>query len=550
LSYADLRTEITQRATWLRDNGIGPGARVVVALPRSPATVVAMFAVWSLGATVVPVDSRWPPARVELLVQRVGAQIVVGQGEWGGGGDSDRVRPTTTESLAPAYLTFTSGSTGAPKAVAVSHRALGNYLAARASAVPLTPGFRVLAMASLGVDVALRELIWPLTAGGSVITLPDDERADTSRIVAALREHRVNVVHVLPSLLEILVSEPGFTDLPELLVVHSGAERLPVSLVRAFREHSPAALHHSYGPTEAAISVTHLDCATTELDGLAVMPLGAPVDNVDILIRDESMRPVPAGTVGELCLAGPCLADGYVDEPEATRAAFPDDPTEPGRRLYRTGDRAVLTPEGQLFFRGRRDDQLKVRGYRIEPAEVEAALCARPEVSEALVSAGANGEELVARIVLRGQSLFDSRAVRSALADLLPAHLVPDRILTVAALPRTPAGKLDRVAGARVAEIRPPSPSAAPSPAPPGPLDPDTVAAETTQIWCSVLNLPTISPTDSFFDLGGNSMNAMRITSRLRKRFGSAVQVRWLFDHETIAGLTKAICAAAGRAGA
>lgn len=550
ITYHEVHDAVDALAERLTAHGFAPGMCAAVVSTRTPHAIAAMLAIWAAGGTVVPVDAGWPPARVRAALD--GAQVAcaflddahdrpdshpAGTAIWRSSGvgwhSPDQPISGPAQPSRPAYVMFTSGSSGTPKGVVVSRPALGNYLAWRTSAVDWPDGFRVLAMASLGFDVMLRELIWPLTVGGTVVLLDDDQRLDSSQIVSALREHDIDLVHILPSLLALVVAEPGFADLPRLRLVHSGAEPLPWALVREFRARSSAALHHSYGPTEATVSVTFLDVTGMQPRDGGAVPLGHPLDNVEIHLRDAELSPVGPGEVGEICIAGTCLADGYLNLPAETSAAFTTDPADPTRRLYRTGDLAVLGESGDLMFQGRRDEQVKVRGHRIEPAEVEIALRGLG-ARAAVVTASASHEQLLAAVTV--EPGVEPAAIRAALRDILPGYLIPDHIEPVAQMPRLPNGKVDRRAEAdRLRAARGTAEVGAAE------HERDTVQAVVSSVWSAVLGLSAVGPADNFFDLGGNSMNAMRISSRLSRQLGHRIQVRLLFDFPVLGELSDAI---------
>jgi amino acid adenylation domain-containing protein len=556
LTYAGFRARVAEMAGELRAAGVGPGSAVMVALPRSADAVVALFAVWASDAVVVCADPAWPAGRIMNIAGRTRASVVLADevlaAELAALGLASRPfgqrylvqnQPTAAAGPGPlasfpdaAYVIFTSGTTGVPKGAVISHQSFGNYLDWRNRSLAVDPGLRVAALAPMGVDVMLRELVWPLTAGGCVVPLTDEERGDTAYLIDALRRHRVAIVHTLPSTLDVLLDEPDFGNLPDLRIVHASAERLRWSTVRRFQRACGAALHHSYGPTETTVSVTFFDCTSARAIGGDFVPLGRPVDNVTIDVTRDGI-PVGLGEVGELYIGGASVGLGYLDDDAATASAFTEAPG--GERWYRSGDLGALNSDGTLQFHGRVDDQLKVSGYRVEPGEIEAALIAEPAVRDVVVIA--DGDALVAVIQREPGSSADARELQESAARVLPRYMLP-RIEIVDAIPRTPAGKADRraVSNGRLAG----------SGVPVGELtagDPGQRIRELVlQTWREVILRDDIGDDDDFFDLGGVSIHAMRIATRLRKVFGRHVDVRLVFDHPTVREMVAVISERAG----
>ena len=551
LTYAEVRARVAGAASTLRAAGIGPGSAVAVALPRSADAIVSLFAVWASSAVVICVDPTWPIERIREIASLTHASAVLtdeelatelaarGLASWPVRGQRlAQERVQTIASPGPfasspdaAYVIFTSGTTKKPKGVVNSHQSFGNYLDWRNRSLAIEPGLRVAAMAPMGVDAMLRELVWPLTAGGCVVPITDEDRGDAARLVATLRRYRVAVAHTLPSVLDVLLDEPGFGNLPDLQLVHPSAERLPWSTVRRFQRTSGAALHHSYGPTETAVSVTFFDCTSSGNSANNFVPLGRPIDNVTIHVMQHGV-PVGPGVVGELYIGGESVGLGYFDDVRATADAFIE--TSDGERWFRSGDLGAVNPDGTIQFHGRVDDQLKVNGYRVEPGEIESALISHPGVREAVVFAG-HDDDLVAVIQLEPGPPIETSELRESLARGLPRYLMP-RIEIVDTVPRTSTGKVDRRA-VRDGLLRHRDSSSQPMTADFS----ERIREIVLQTWREVIPYDVIQEDDDFFDIGGVSIHAMRITTRLRKFFGRTVDVRLIFDHPTVRELAGVI---------
>jgi amino acid adenylation domain-containing protein len=544
VTYARFRARVTEVAGEFRAAGVGPGCAVMVALPRSADAAVALFAVWASEAVAICVDPAWPLGRIVNIADRTRALVILTDEAVAARlaarglvsrplGQRYLVRNQPTSAAGPAafasypdaaYVIFTSGTTGVPKGAVISHQSFGNYLDWRNRILPIEPSLRVAAMASMGVDVMLRELVWPLTAGGCIVPLADEERGDTARLIQALRRHRIAIVHMLPSMLDVLLDEPDFGNLPDLRFLHAGAERLRWTTVRRFRQTCGAALHHGYGPTETTVSVTFFDCTTATEDGGDFVPLGRPIDNVTIEVTRDG-APVGPGAVGELYIRGASVGLGYFEDDAATASAFIE--SSSGERCYRSGDLGAVNPDGTLQFHGRVDDQLKVSGYRVEPGEIEAVLIAEPAVRDVVVIA--DGDALVALVQREPGSSASVRELQESAARVLPEYMVP-RIEIADAIPRTPAGKADRQAvskGLRAASGVPAGELTAGDPG-------QSIRELVLQAWREVVLRDDIGDDDDFFDLGGVSIHAMRIATRLRKIFGRHVDVRLVFDHPTV----------------
>jgi amino acid adenylation domain-containing protein len=510
---------------------LGPG-RVALAIPRGPQLSVAALACLQAGRAFVPFGEDEPEERLAAMLRVAAPTTLVTtrppavrpgplrdlpavEVPVAGAGPAPR-RPH--DAAAEAYVLFTSGSTGTPKGVSVGHGALVNRLLWAQDVWSLGPGDTVLQKTPCTFDVALWELLWPLAAGARIWSLPPGAHRDPGEIVEAITRERVTLCHFVPSMLAEFVRWPGADACTGLRHVLCSGEPLPPPLVREFGGVLRARLHNLYGPTEAAIDVTHWE-VPPPLEACARMAIGRPVSNTTLYVVDGGLRVVEAGEVGELCIAGVQLADGYVADGAQTAAAFRTLPEEPVR-VYRTGDLVRLQGE-ELEYVGRVDDQVKVRGVRVELGEVEHALAAHPGVRDA--SAVVADGELVAFVVVEG----DPGDLRAEVRRRLPEAFVPSRVHAVAELPLTASGKRDRRRLRELAaELRERDAAA-----PPG----DDVAAA----WRAALG-PAARPEGGFLDLGGHSLGAARLAGSLLGSRGYRVPMGWLIkDNVSLAELRR-----------
>ncbi|GAB4056045.1 non-ribosomal peptide synthetase [Catellatospora paridis] len=522
MTYAQLDAEAAAVAAQLRDRGIGPGDLVAVCLTRTSRLLPALLGVLRTGAAYLPLDPEHPEARRDgLLADARPAAVLTADGDGvtvlgetlavtGGPGAPGRHEPGL------CYVIYTSGSTGRPKGVAVEHRGVVNLLHALPEVVPTGQGDVWLAVASAAFDMSVPELWLPLVTGGTVVLATAEQARDGELLLKLLRLTGVTHAHLTPSTWRRLV-DAGFAE-PGVIAV-CGAEALPAPLAAELRSRTKR-LVNLYGPTETTVWSTAAD-----LTGDGPVTIGRPLANTTAYVLDAALRPVPHGVVGELCLGGAGVARGYLGRPELTAARFVD--TAWGR-LYRTGDRVRRLPDGSLEFHGRADDQLKVRGHRIEPGEVEAHLRAAESVVDAAVTASADGDGLVAYIV----GAPDPVRLREQLAAGLPGYLVPSVFTLVEQLPRNANGKLDRAALAGLAGT-PLVPQSSPRPY-------TGLALQVYEIWREVLGHGEIGPDDDLFDLGGHSLTVTKIAARLRRRLGVDLPLHVFFDTPTINGIVAA----------
>jgi amino acid adenylation domain-containing protein len=505
---------------------------VGVCLPRGPDAVVAMLAAWRAGAAYLPLDPAYPAARLAFMVADSGAGVVVADRHTF---DGVRTIPVTaTGAAAPvlpdaedtAYVIYTSGSTGTPKGVLVPHRALAARIAWMRDGYGITAADTVAQFAALSFDTHAEEL-WPaLTAGGTVVFAD----ADLPDLLASPAGAAVTVLDLPTPYWHRLVDDLGGVRWPAgLRLVILGADQVEAAAVAAWRAAfgDRVRLVNSYGPTETTIIATVAELTGDTGDTADRPPIGRPLWNTTVAVTDRHGRPVPPGVPGELRIGGAGVAHGYLGRPGRTAEAFEPDPDGPaGARRYRTGDRVRWRPDGRLEFLGRLDEQVKVRGYRIEPGEVTAALLALPGVGQAAVLA--RGDALFGYVVPAG---LDPAALRQALAETLPAHLVPTAIVALDALPLTVNGKLDRAA-LPDPEVRSVAGWVAPR------TDAEDLVAG---VWAEVLGVEKVGALDDFFDLGGHSLLATRMVARIRAAVDLTVPIRTLFTHRTVAGFAAAV---------
>ncbi|MFH8978767.1 amino acid adenylation domain-containing protein, partial [Streptomyces sp. NPDC017890] len=578
LTYAGLAARACALAGRLRRAGAGPETRVAVAVPRSADLVVALLAVLETGAAYVPVDPGLPAERVALLLADTGPAallvtgavaarsalptgdtpvLVVDAADDDGARGSDPASASAPASAPdprnPAYVLHTSGSTGRPKGVAVSHEAVVNRLLWMQDAYRLTAGDRVLHKTPTGFDVSVWELFWPLITGAALVVARPDGHRDAAYLAELIRTEGVTTAHFVPSMLGAFLDEPAAAGCTRLRRVVCSGEELPADLAARFHTVLPGVrLHNLYGPTEAAVDVTHWDC---EPGTPGPVPIGRPVWNTRVYVLDAALRPVPPGATGELYLAGVQLARGYHGRPALTAERFVADPFGPdgakgtGGRMYRTGDLARWRADGTLEYLGRADQQVKVRGVRIEPGEVEAVLRAHPGVARAAVVVRSDGRG-EARLIAYAVPAADPAGVlapvgpallRGHLADLLPEYMVPSAVVTLPDLPLTVNGKLDRKALPE------------PSFAAPGGGHPPRDAGERLlcELFAEVLGVERVGPGDSFFELGGHSLLAVRLLGRIRSAASPgtspALGIRSLFDAPTPEALARVLRTGDGR---
>ena len=546
-TYARLLRESDRLAAWLATRGIGPECTVALLADRSLGLTAATLGIWRAGAAFLPLGTDQPIARLKAMVARVEPELIIAARRYAdlaqalGGAVAwiDDPPWTNQPPVAPgkpihpasaAYVIFTSGSTGEPKGVVTSHVSTLNRVLWGQRHRPIGLGDRMMQKTPYTFDVSVWEMFWPLLAGAtSVITRPGGH-LDADYLAALAVRQQVTVMHFVPSMLRLFLEDPTRgASLRKLKYVICSGEALPGTLRDTIHSLNGPELLNYYGPTEAAMEVGHYAAIPGETD--VAVPLGRPIDNALLYIVDRDFNPCPVGVAGELLIGGIALAHGYVGRPDLTAERFVPDPfsSAPGERVYRTGDLARRRGDGVIEFLGRLDWQVKIRGQRIEPEEIAAALKRLPGIGEAVVlyQEETNGDgRLIAYLV--GKPV-DPAELRRQLAAVLPDAMIPSVFTFVAALPIGPAGKLDRAAL--------PAPSVRPDVRrrrPPGTALEWLLAAE----WRAVLGRDDVQADDHFLiDLGGHSLDALRLIGRLARRWPETISLADFLRAPTIVGV-------------
>lgn len=543
LTYRELDERANRLAHYLVDLGVAPDSRVAVQLPRSADMVVVLLAVLKAGGAFLPVDPAQPPARIEHVLADAAPAILVTAGAEAAPGPVpggaachthvDLTRDAAAITACPArdphvpvfpdhlaYVIHTSGSTGAPKGVMVPHSGLANLVDWHVGRYRIGPGDRTSHVAALGFDASVWE-VWPALTAGAALHLPrEQDRAQPERLLAWLAAEGITVAFLPTPVAEEVLRL--LTPPSALRTVLTGGD----ALTAAPPPGTPYELVNHYGPTEASVVTT---AAAVPAGGSEVPSIGSSIAGVRVHLLDEDAQRVPDGAPGEICVGGAGVARGYLGRPGLTAERFVPDPYgPPGSRVYRTGDLAGRRPDGALDFQGRSDDQVQIRGFRVEPTEVAAALFGHPEVARAAVTVRSG--RLLGYVVPRsgdGEGLPE--AVRAHVAARLPEHMVPAGVLVLAEIPLTVNGKVDRDA---LPDQLPPAPHTVVAPR-------DAVEELTAEIWYDVLELPDrpAHVHDDFYALGGHSLQANRLTVRLRDLFGVDLPLQAVFNGSTIAEL-------------
>lgn len=547
LTYAELVARAALLSRYLQRIGVARGARVAISVSRTAALPVAMLAAMGAGAMYVPLDLEYPTERLRFMLddsvpvawlvdrdlpadlEQSSATVVdLRTFDWSANDAAGFPEVALDGARDAAYLIHTSGSTGEPKGVVVPHAAVTNLLGAMALALPVGEGDRVLALTTLSFDIAALELLLPLVLGASVCLVDGETARDPRRLAAAIASYDTTLMQATPSTWRMLLDD-GWSP-PTGLMALCGGESLPAELAARLRP-KVARLWNVFGPTETTIWSTIHEITADELS----VPIGRPLAHTQVEIVDARERRAPVGVPGEILIGGRGVALGYHARPELTAERFVAHPLAAGARVYRTGDLGAWRPDGTLIFLGRADGQVKIRGFRVELGEIESALEAMPEVSVAgarLWDDGSGDARIAAYAVPATGESLDADALLRRLRVQLPSYTVPQHLVTLAAMPLTPNGKLDR--------------NALPSPITAAELpetDEQWSARErqVAAVWSEVLGAPVNRRAADFFALGGHSILVVRVISRLEQQLGVRIGLRRLFEQSRLDDFVRAI---------
>lgn len=562
MSYGDLNARANKLAHCLRKLGVGPETTVALFLERSPELVIAILGVLKAGGTYLPLDTTYPPQRLisnlndaraqvllttdalaQSLPENEGRQLLLDK-QWSAikAGSSENlgveVSPRNT-----AYVMYTSGSTGKPKGVMIEHASLVNYVQVVGEAFRIRPEDRVLQFASIGFDTSAEEIFVTLTRGAALVLRPQGMLETPREFFRTCREWRITVLDLPTAFWHRLVECMGANgcELPSTvrLVIIGGEKALPKFYRKWIRSIGRRVrLINMYGPTEATISVTMRDL-TAESASQAQVPIGSPIPNCHAHVLDSRLHLVSESEVGELYVGGLCLARGYLRQPRSTAANFIPDPfaIEPGCRLYRTGDMVMCAGE-ELHFVGRTDSQIKIRGCRVEVAEIEAAIRLHESVADAIVEPDfrrVGSVSLVAYVVPHGDSRRPTTGLlRSFLLERLPEFMVPTAFVLLDSFPLTVSGKLDHRALMSVAKDDPKreTPYQAPT---------SEMESLLAGIWEDVLGVQRVGVLDGFYELGGDSLSAFSVAAIMRRKLGIELPVSAIFETPNLGALAEAV---------
>ncbi|HEU4733061.1 MAG TPA: amino acid adenylation domain-containing protein [Kofleriaceae bacterium] len=575
VTYAELNRRANQVAHWLRQQGVEPDDRVGLYLERSIEMLVGILGILKAGGAYLPLEPEYPAARLAYVLENARARIILTQSRTRPIAGTEALRylaldaPETLETLSAlpatnldpaqigvtsrnlAYVMYTSGSTGQPKGVMLEHRGVVNRLAWTETAFHLTSRDVCLQKTPFGFDISVWELLWPLQAGARLVIARPGGHRDPSYLSRLIAEQGVTIAHFVASMLRVFIDCADLSLASGLKHIVSGGEALPPDTHRDAVARLPGTrIWNLYGPTEATIEVTYWHAEPgREYD---IVPIGKPMSNTRCYIVNPWRKLLPVGMAGELYLAGVCVARGYLGRPDLTDEKFADDPfaSRPGERMYATGDLARYLPDGTIEYLGRMDAQVKIRGFRIELGEIETVLREHPAVREAVVIARgeAASKQLVAYVVPEPGAMagaaagasIDVPALREHLAHQLPDYMVPSVIVELDAMPLNANGKLDRKAlpapedhASHGRTYEPPE---------------GEIEVALAAIWSELMEIEAIGRRDSFFDRGGHSLLAMRLSSRVQARFDVSFPLVEVFANPTLVEMAAAVARASRQA--
>jgi amino acid adenylation domain-containing protein len=549
LTYSELNQKANQLAHYLQTLGVKPSVLVGICLERSLEMVIGILGILKAGGAYVPIDPSYPLDRQSYMLSDAQISILLTQQhltehpvkkilldkDWEIISQFSHLNPVSeVTSEDEVYVIYTSGSTGKPKGVINTHQGLVNRLVWMQKTYQLTASDRILQKTSISFDVSVWEIFWPLREGCCLILAKPNGQQDSAYLVQLIINQQISTLHFVPSMLQVFLEEPELKTCHSIKRVICSGEALPFELQKRFFECLNAELHNLYGPTEAAIDVTSWSCNPTEHIYSSV-PIGRPIANTQIYLLDKKAQLVSIGVPGEIHIGGDGLARGYFKRPDLTAEKFIPHPFQSGKRLYKTGDLARYLSDGNIEYLGRIDNQVKIRGFRIELGEIEAVLIQFPTVKEAVVVMRGEAENkyLVAYLISH-QKEISLTDLRHYLQEKLPSYMIPADFVVLEQFPLTLSGKLDRKSLSTANHSMRISRNGFVAPR-------NATEEKIAAIWIEVLKVEKIGIYDNFFEIGGNSLLAIRINSRLCQTFKLELPLRTLFEKTTIASLAERI---------
>ncbi|MBU2628905.1 MAG: amino acid adenylation domain-containing protein, partial [Proteobacteria bacterium] len=559
LSYQDLNQRANKLAHHLIRSGVGPEVLVGLYVERSLEMIVGLLGIMKAGGAYVPLDPKYHPKhRLAMMLEDAGVSLVLTQDklvknipdtphvvcldrDWESIEQEKSSDPKTVVAAKNlVYVIYTSGSTGTPKGVAIEHCQLFNYLSGMNKQLGLPRGASYATVSTIAADLGNTVIFSSLCTGGQLHVISQERAIDSKGMADYFEYYSIDCLKIVPSHIEALQTGNSRTVLPQKLLI-LGGEASHSNWVKQLQKMAPecSILNH-YGPTEATIGVLTHQVSNKPHNGIpAILPLGRPIANTRIYILDRNLNPVPVGVSGELCIGGETLARGYLNRPDLTAEKFIPDPfsSEPGARIYKTGDLARYLQDGTIAFLGRIDFQIKIRGFRIEPGEIESVLSSHPEVKAVVVAVldnSSNNKKLAAYIVSNSDKPVSDKKLRVFLRNHLPDYMIPSAFVQIETMPLNPNGKVDRHF---LIEHYKPQMAVENKTGAPKTGTEKTIAG----IWKQIMGLVTVGRHDNFFSVGGHSLNALQLANRLREKFHVDMSVSETYETKTIAELAKKI---------
>lgn len=563
ITYQELNARANQLAHYLQTQGVKLETLVGVCVERSLEMVVCLLGILKAGGAYVPIDPEYPQERIAYMLEDSQVKVLITQEkllneipqhqahticidtEWDKIFTQPNINPHSDvkpDNL--AYVIYTSGSTGKPKGAMNTHKGICNRLLWMQETYQINSTDSVLQKTPFSFDVSVWEFFWTLLTGARLVIAQPGGHRDSAYLINLIIQEQITILHFVPSMLQIFLASRGVEKCTSLKRVICSGEALTLDLQNRFFENFACELHNLYGPTEAAIDVTFWQCQ--KHSNLKTVPIGRPIANTQIYILDEHLQPVDVGTIGEIYIGGVGVARGYWNRPELTNERFIFNPFKnyqlESERLYKTGDLARYLPDGNIEYIGRVDYQVKIRGYRIEIGEIENVLSLHPQVRESviLVRTDNNSEKQLVAYITYNSEKPTLTSLRDFLKEKLPDFMIPAAFVMLEALPLTPSGKVDRKALPKpdishfieINEIVAPR---------------NEVEAQLVKIWSEILNLPQIGIKDNFFALGGDSLKALHLISKIEQHFGKEIPLATLLSNPVIADLATVIQASSNQ---